>query len=78
MSFPTGWRLVVACAPLLVGCTAELGPSRPSFDYVTDCENRPYYDTVSASDHTTIIKGMTPEQREACLRLWGEHHDRGM
>lgn len=80
MPFPAGCRLILACAPLLLGCAANAGApaSSPSVDYVSDCQDQPYYDTLSASDHTTVIKGMTPEQRAACLRLRGELNNRGM
>lgn len=80
MSFLAGSRLILACAPLLLGC-ANAGPiptSNRPVDFVTDCQDQPYYDTLSASDHTTVIKGMTPRQREECLRLQSEHHNRGM
>jgi hypothetical protein len=33
---------------------------------IVDCTSKPYFDTISASDHTTVIKGMTPIEREVC------------
>lgn len=80
MSVPTGFCLIIACAPLLLGCAGTPGPASPGppVDYVMDCQDLPYYDTLSASDHTTIIKGMTPHQREECMRLRAEHNNNDM
>ncbi|HEX9463009.1 MAG TPA: hypothetical protein VGB82_10460 [Alphaproteobacteria bacterium] len=33
---------------------------------VVDACYKPWFDTVSASDHRTIVKGMTPIEREVC------------
>jgi hypothetical protein len=80
MSVPRGFCLLIACAPLLLGCTGYPGAasSGPPVDYVMDCQDKPYYDTLSASDHTTVIKGMTPHQREECMRLRAEHSSNRM
>lgn len=41
---------------------------RASVDIVNDC-SKPWFDTVSASDHKTIVKGMTPMEREVCSTI---------
>ncbi len=50
--------------------------ARASVDVVRDCD-KPWYDTVSASDHTTIIKGMTPIEREVCMEQLKSGHSSG-
>lgn len=44
----------------------ERAAAYASVNVVTSCY-KPWFDTVSASDHQTIVKGMTPIEREVCL-----------
>jgi len=44
----------------------EKAAARAAVDPARDCYNKPWFDTVSASDHKTVIKGMTPIEREVC------------
>jgi hypothetical protein len=44
----------------------ERAAARAAVDPSRDCYNKPWFDTVSASDRHTIVKGMTPIQREVC------------
>jgi hypothetical protein len=44
----------------------ERAAARAAVDPLRDCYDKPWFDMVSASDHHTIIKGMTPIEREVC------------
>ncbi len=70
---PMKYRVLVACTPLMVGCAGGAGDtsSAPPVGFVDDCQDRPYFDTLSASDHKTVVKGLSEREREACLRLRG-------
>lgn len=63
-------------ASVLAACTSqdqgsstmsddEKAAARAAVDPARDCY-KPWFDTVSASDHRTVIKGMTPIEREVC------------
>jgi len=43
----------------------ELAAAYASVNVVSSCY-KPWFDTVSASDRRTVIKGMTPIEREVC------------
>lgn len=76
MNFQTlragAWLLVLSSA--LSACTGEnqsgmsnvdRASARASVDIIRDCD-KPWFDTVSASDHVTVVKGMSPIEREVC------------
>ena len=78
MTIPTAASLLLIAAAL-AGCemtSADLdgrdmtpGERAAAFaavDPARDCYNKPWYDTVSASDRHTVIKGMTPIERQVC------------
>ncbi len=73
----SGCLLVLAsCGALLAGCSAVDGGSAASYaavDQVRACQDKPFFDTVSASDRRTVIKGMTPEEREVCMSVRSGH-----
>lgn len=69
-------NLRMACGAILIlglgACTGtssatneQKASARAAVDVIRDC-NKPWFDTVSASDHTTVVKGMTPVEREVC------------
>jgi hypothetical protein len=68
---------VLGCALLLAACgNMAAGPSSGSYasvDQLRACQDKPFYDTVSASDRRTVIKGMTPQEREVCTSIRSGH-----
>ncbi len=71
--FPVRTRGILVCALLLSACADQPGgaASDAPAGFVSDCQDKPYFDTVSASDRKTVVKGMTEREREACTRLRG-------
>ncbi|HEX9461358.1 MAG TPA: hypothetical protein VGB82_02045 [Alphaproteobacteria bacterium] len=68
---------MLALATILAACTStdygsstmsddQKAAARAAVDPARDCYDKPWFDTVSASDRQTIVKGMTPIEREVC------------
>lgn len=72
--FAGALSLVAMCAPTMLTACADAGnqttnvaaAERAQVDILRDCD-KPFYDKVSATDHKTVIRGMTPVEREVCL-----------
>jgi hypothetical protein len=71
------WCFALATAALLAACSnmaaTSRGSSWASVDPLRDCQDKPFFDTVSASDRRTVIKGMTAQEREVCMELRSGH-----
>ncbi len=67
----------LAAAASLAACNGApmtpTGGSYASVDVMRACQDKPFFDTVSASDRRTVIKGMTPEEREVCMAINSGH-----
>ena len=67
---PVRWLLLVGIAVVSPGCSGTPYDMRDhsysDVDIIRDCQDKPYFDKVSATDRRTIIKGMTEHEREVC------------
>ena len=62
--------VIVGSVVLFYGCAGspDGAASLTSVTFMGDCQDKLYFDTLSASDHKTIVKGMSDDERDACYR----------